>query len=57
MAEVTTDFEFRQCVSILKSTGRKAKNLRELRENISLVGDECIFHHTYQYFLSDSRIS
>jgi len=51
MAEVTTDFEFRQCVSILKSTGRKAKNLRELRENISLVSDESIFHHTYQYFL------
>jgi hypothetical protein len=51
MAEVTTDFEFRQCVSILKSTGRKAKNLRELREIISLVSDESIFHHTYQYFL------
>jgi len=51
MAEVTTDFEFRQCVSILKSTGRKAKNLRELREIIALVSDESIFHHTYQYFL------
>jgi hypothetical protein len=51
MAEVTTDFEFRQCVSILKSTGKKAKNLRELREIISLVSDESIFHHTYQYFL------
>jgi hypothetical protein len=51
MAEVTTDFEFRQCVSILKSTGRRAKNLRELREIISLVSDESIFHHTYQYFL------
>jgi len=51
MAEVTTDFEFRQCVSILKSTGKKARNLRELREIISLVSDESIFHHTYQYFL------
>jgi hypothetical protein len=51
MAEVTTDFLFRQCVSILKSTGRKAKNLRELRENIAQVSDESIFHHTYQYFL------
>lgn len=44
-------FEFRQCISILKSTGRKAKNLRELRDEIAMVSDECIFHHTYQYFL------
>ncbi len=44
-------FEFKQCVSILKSTGRKAKNLRELRDGIAIVSDECIFHHTYQYFL------
>jgi hypothetical protein len=51
MAEVTKDFEFKQCVSIIKSTGKKAKNLRELREVISIVSDESIFHHTYQYFL------
>lgn len=51
MAEVTRDFEFKQCVSIIKSTGKKAKNLRELREVISIVSDESIFHHTYQYFL------
>lgn len=44
-------FEFRQCISILKSTGRKAKNLRTLRDEIAMVSDECIFHHTYQYFL------
>lgn len=44
-------FEFKQCVSILKSTGRKAKNLRELRDGIAIVSNECIFHHTYQYFL------
>jgi len=44
-------FEFRQCLSILKSTGRKAKNLRTLRDEIAVVSDECIFHHTYQYFL------
>jgi hypothetical protein len=44
-------FEFRQCVSILKSTGRKAGTLRELREVISSVSDESVFHHTYQYFL------
>jgi len=51
MAEVTKDFEFKQCVSIIKSTGKKAKNLRELRKVISIVSDESIFHHTYQYFL------
>ncbi|OGW47153.1 MAG: hypothetical protein A2Y66_03405 [Nitrospirae bacterium RBG_13_41_22] len=51
MAEVTEPFEFRQCISILKSTGKKAKDLRKLREIITLISDECIFHHTYQYFL------
>jgi hypothetical protein len=44
-------FEFKQCISILKATGKKAKNLRELRDLIGTVSDECIFHHTYQYFL------
>lgn len=51
MAEMIEPFEFKQCVSILKSTGKKAKNLRELRDVISVVSDESIFHHTYQYFL------
>jgi hypothetical protein len=44
-------FEFNQCVSIVKSTGRQAKNLRELRKQLARVGDESIFHHIYQYFL------
>ena len=44
-------FEFKQCVSILKSTGRHAKNLKEMRKAISQVGDESIFHHVHQYFL------
>jgi len=44
-------FEFKQCVSILKATGRKAGNLREMRDVIATVSDESIFHHTYQYFL------
>lgn len=44
-------FEFRQCISIEKATGKKARNIRELKEMISTVSDECIFHHTYQYFL------
>jgi hypothetical protein len=44
-------FEFRQCISIIKSTGKKARNIRELRELINSISDDCIFHHTYQYFL------
>lgn len=44
-------FEFKQCVSILKSTGKKAKTLRALRDTIAEVSEESIFHHTYQYFL------
>lgn len=51
MAEIIEPFEFKQCISILKSTGKKAKNLRELRDAIEVVSDECIFHHTYQYFI------
>ena len=48
---MTIPFEFKQYTSILKSTGKKAKNLRELREGISAVSKESISHHTYQYFL------
>ena len=51
MVKKTDPFEFMQCVSIVKSTGKSAKNLRELRKLISEVGDESIFHHVYQYFL------
>ena len=48
-------FEFRQCITILKATGEKAKNLRELRDRISDVSDESIFHHVYLYFLKEQR--
>ena len=44
-------FEFKQCVSIHKSTGKKAENLRQLRELIAEASEEVIVHHTYQYFL------
>jgi len=44
-------FEFKQCVSIIKATGSRARNLRELRKLISQISEESIFHHTYQYFL------
>lgn len=46
-----TPFEFRQCVILLKAAGRKARNLRQLREGIEKVSDASIVHHTYQYFL------
>jgi hypothetical protein len=44
-------FEFKQCVTILKATGKKAKSLRELRDALSTVSKGSIFHHTYQYLL------
>ncbi|MGE5301041.1 MAG: DUF5752 family protein [Acidobacteriota bacterium] len=53
MAEMTGVFGFKQCVSILKSTGRKASDLRELRGVIAMVSGDSIFHHTYQYFLKE----
>jgi len=51
MAEIIEPFEFRQCINILKATGKRARNLRELQDTIATVSDECIFHHTYQFFL------
>jgi hypothetical protein len=53
MAEMKGVFAFKQCVSILKSTGRRACDLRELREMIAVVSGDSIFHHTYQYFLKE----
>ncbi len=51
MQEIIEPFEFKQCASILKTTGKKARNLRELRDLISTASDESLFHHTYQYFM------
>jgi hypothetical protein len=51
MNDVRRSFEFRECVSLTKSTGKKAGNLRELRDVIALVSGDSIFHHTYEYFL------
>lgn len=44
-------FEFKQCTSILRSTGWRAKGLRDLRDAMAGISDESLFHHTYQYFL------
>jgi hypothetical protein len=53
LEKIDKSFEFKQCVSILKSTGRKARNLKELRKSIALISNDSIFHHTYQYFLKE----
>ena len=50
MERVGDIFEFRQSVSILKSTGKKAGTLRELRDRIATISEESIYHHMYQYF-------
>lgn len=52
MAEIKA-FEFRQCVTILKATGKKATTLRELRDIIAIVAGDSIFHHTCQYFMKE----
>jgi hypothetical protein len=54
--EEIMSFEFKQCITILKATGEKARNLRELRDGISDVSDESMFHHMYQYFLKEQRV-
>ena len=51
MRKTIAPFEFKQCTSIVRSTGKHAGSLMELRKLISQVGNESIFHHTYQYFL------
>jgi hypothetical protein len=48
--EKMAPFEFKQCVSIHKSTGKKAGNLRQLRDIIAEASEESIVHHNYQYF-------
>ncbi|HMK60847.1 MAG TPA: DUF5752 family protein [Dissulfurispiraceae bacterium] len=48
---MTEPFDFKQCTTMLKSTGKRASNLRELRECITVIDEESMFHHTFQYFL------
>lgn len=51
MEKVSQSFEFKLCTGLLRFTGRKAKNLRELRDGLAEVSEDSIFHHTFQYFL------
>jgi hypothetical protein len=44
-------FVFKQCITLLKATGKKARNLREFRDALSTVSRGAILHHTYQYLL------
>ena len=44
-------FRFKQCINILKSTGKKAANLRELRREMASIPDNSIYHHTSEFFL------
>jgi hypothetical protein len=46
-------FDFRECILLLKSTGQKARDLRELRQVLAAVSDQSIYHHTYEYFVKD----
>lgn len=46
-------FEFRQCITILKSTGKKAASITDLRQIFTTVSEDSLFHHTYQYFLKE----
>lgn len=46
-----TTFEFKQCITMLKATGKKASTLREFRDTLATVSKSSIYHHTYQYFL------
>jgi hypothetical protein len=46
-------FDFRECILLLKSTGRKARDLRELRDDLAAVSDQSIYHHTFEYFVKD----
>ncbi len=49
--EELRSFEFKQCITIPRSTGRRASGLRELRDGIAGISDESLYLHTYQYFL------
>ena len=51
METIIQPFDFKQCISILKSTGKRARQLRELRSGIEEVSNKSLYHHTYQYFL------
>lgn len=44
-------FDFKQCTTLLKATGKSAGTLRALRGHIAQINEGSLFHHTYEYFL------
>ncbi len=51
MDKAIEPFEFKQCTTLIKSTGRKACDVFELRAAIGEESEGCIYHHAYQYFM------
>ncbi len=49
--ETNRTFEFRECATLVKSTGKSAGSLRQFKEMLAVVPDESVFHHTCQYFM------
>ena len=56
MEKIDKPFEFKLYTGLLRFTGRKAKNLQELRDGIAIASEDCIFHHTCQYFLKGASL-
>ncbi len=50
MQNPVESFEFKDCIILLKSTGKKAKSLRKLRDLIAVISNDSIYHHIYQYY-------
>src|SRR3989338_4856837 len=51
--EEVGNFKFKQCINILKASGRRVCNLPELRGAIAEVSENSIYHHTCQFFLRE----
>jgi hypothetical protein len=43
---MSVSFEFKQCIAMHKPGGKKAKNLRELRNALETVSKRSVFYHT-----------
>ena len=57
MAEIIKPFEFRQCLSSLKATGKKAGNLQELKNVIAAISDECLLPEVLRPTIPKERLS
>lgn len=48
---MSESFEFKQCITLLRSNGSMARTLKELRDIIATISERTLYHHTRQYFL------